>query len=115
MSHTDKREMARRLRAEADSIRRHGLTNLFEHTYACLRYGQASKERAEERCGFCPLRPYVPAGWQQEAFPCQHINARGWDLTAQQATLAAQYVAWLVRTAAELEEEAAASEAQEVC
>lgn len=110
MSQTDKREMARRLRAEAEDIRRHGLTNCFEHTYACLRYGQASKERPEARCGLCPVRPYVPAEWQQEAFPCQHLSARGWDLAAQQADLAERYVAWLLGTAADLE-----GEVQEVC
>lgn len=106
MSPADKHEMARRLRGEAENIRRHGLTNYFEHTFACLRYGQASKDRPEARCGLCPLRPYVPAEWQQEAFPCQHISARGWDLAAQEATLAAQYVSWLLRAAADLEEEA---------
>ncbi|MBI4466911.1 MAG: hypothetical protein HY656_05755 [Acidobacteria bacterium] len=107
MSTTDKAEMARRLRAEAEDIRRHGLTNFFEHTYACLRYGQASKERAEDRCGICPMRPFVPADVQEEAFPCQHINEEGWDLASQQADLAEKYVAWLLKTAEQLEAEAA--------
>ena len=104
---TDKREMARRLRAEAEHIRRHGLTNFFDHTYARLRYGQATKEREEDRCGACPMRPFVPSDYREEAFPCQHINAEGWDLAAQQHDLGEQYVAWLLETAKQLEAEAA--------
>ena len=107
MSFADKHEMARRLRREAADIRAHGLTNFFGHTYACLRYGQATKERAEDRCGMCPLRGFVPADWQEEAFPCQHINEQGWDLAAARPELAREYVAWLERTAAQLEAEAA--------
>ena len=104
---TDKREMAHRLRAEAEEIRRHGLTNFFAHTYACLRYGQAMKERADDQCGDCPMRPFVPADYRAEAFPCQHINAQGWNLAAQQPDLAEQYVSWLLATAEQLEAEAA--------
>lgn len=104
---TDKREMLRRLRAEAEHIRWHGLTNFFDHTYACLRYGQAMKERNEDRCGPCPMRQFVPTDYREEAFPCQHINAQGWNLAAQQPDLAEKYVAWLLKTAKELEAEAA--------
>ena len=103
----EKGEMARRLRAEAEDIRQHGLTNFFEHTYACLRYGQASKEREEDRCGWCPMRPFVPTDYTEEAFPCQHINEQGWDLAAQKPNLTEEYVAWLLRTADQLEAEAA--------
>ena len=105
MTTAHKREMAQRLRAEAVEIRQHGLTNFFAHTYACLRYGQVSKEREEDRCGNCPMRSFVPPDYQQEAYPCQHINAAGWDLAAQQPELAEQYVAWLLRTAEQLEAE----------
>jgi hypothetical protein len=102
-----KREMAERLRAEAADIRRHGLTNFFAHTYACLRYGQAMKAREEDRCGDCPMRPFVPTDYTEEAFPCQHINEQGWNLAAERSDLAEQYVAWLLRTAEQLEAEAA--------
>lgn len=107
MSSPDKHEMARRLRLEAEEIRRHGLTNFFEHTYACSRYGQASKDREEDRCGDCPMRPFVPAEVREEAFPCQHINEEGWDLAARQPDLPEAYANWLLRTAEELEREAA--------
>lgn len=106
MNRAQKLENAQRLRAEAETIRRHGLSNLFAHTFACARYGQASKDRPEDRCGSCPMRPFVPGDFQEEAFPCQHINEQGWDLAAEEAELATAYVAWLVKTAAELEAEA---------
>lgn len=108
MSGGDKNEMAQRLRAEASEIRRHGFTSFFGHTFACLRYGQASKERAEDRCGNCPMRQFIPSDYQEEAFPCQHINEAGWNLAAEQPGLAERYIAWLLRTAEELEAEAAA-------
>ena len=111
MSSSNKLEMALRLRAEAKSIRRHGLTNFFEHTYACLRYGQAMKDRDEDRCGPCPMRTFVPTDYQEEAFPCQHINTPGWDLAAQQPDLAEKYMAWLLRTAEQVEAEAARNRA----
>lgn len=107
MRRDEKLDMAKRLRAEAEDIRRHGLTNFFDHTYACARYGQASKDRPEDRCGMCPMRPFVPADYTDEAFPCQHINEQGWNLAAEQRGLAESYVAWLLNTAAQLEAEAA--------
>lgn len=103
MSSEDKREMARRLRAEAEAIRRHGLTNFFEHTFACLRYGQVMKSRDQDRCGLCPLREFVRADYREEAFPCQHINEQGWNLAAEHRELAEQYAGWLLRTAGQLE------------
>lgn len=106
MSRTDNREMARLLCAEADEISEHGLTNFYEHTYACLRYGQVNKKRTEDRCGDCPLRRFVPRAIQEEAFPCQHIGEQGWNWAAEQPDLAEQYVGWLLRTAEELESEA---------
>jgi hypothetical protein len=108
----EKREMARRLRGEAEDIRRHGLNNFFAHTFACARYGQTSKDRPEDRCGPCPMRPFVPGDFQEEAFPCQHINEQGWDLAAEEAELATSYVAWLLKTAGELEAEAGLTNGQ---
>ncbi|MCI0403506.1 MAG: hypothetical protein L0212_08290 [Acidobacteria bacterium] len=106
MTRTEKLENARLLLAEADEIRRHGLTNFFAHTYACARYGQTGKDYPEERCGNCPIRPFVPADYLEEAFPCQHITGQGWQQAAERAGLADAYVAWLLKTAAELEAEA---------
>lgn len=106
MTTTNKHEMAQRLRSEAEDIRQHGMTNFFEHTYACLRYGQSVKMRSEDRCGPCPIRTFVPADYTEEAFPCQHVEEKGWDLAAQQPDLAEQYVSWLLRTADQLDAEA---------
>lgn len=103
----NKQAMAQRLRAEAEAIRRHGLTNFFEHTFACLRYGQAMKAREEERCGPCPMREFVRPDYKEESFPCQHINEQGWNLAAEHKELADQYVDWLLRTAKQLEVESA--------
>ncbi len=97
--------MARRLRREAEDIRQHGLTNFFAHTFACARYGQASQDRPEDRCGDCPMRPFVPGDFQEEAFPCQHINEQGWNLATGETELATSYAAWLLKTATELEAE----------
>lgn len=106
MTTVDKRDMARRLRLEAEKIRKHGVTSFFDHTYACLRYGQASKDKPEDRCGDCPNRPFVPNDFKDEAFPCQHITEDGWEKAASQPGLADSYVAWLLRTANQLEAEA---------
>jgi hypothetical protein len=107
MNRAEKLEMARRLRAEAEGIRRHGLTNFFEHTYACVRYGQASKEREEDRCVLCPLRPYVPEDYQEEAFPCQHINEPGWERAGEEERLAEKIADSLLNSATQVEAEAA--------
>ncbi len=106
MDTAQKQEMAQRLRHEGEHIRRHGLTNFFAHTFACARYGQASKDEPESRCGLCPIRPFVPADFREEAFPCQHITEQGWSQAAEWDGLAEAYVAWLLKTAAELETEA---------
>jgi hypothetical protein len=103
MDDREKLEMARRLRAEAEHLRRHGLTNLFEHTFACVHYGQVSKELGEERCGNCPLQPYVLPEYQDEAFPCQHITEEGWNRAADQPGMAERYADWLLHRAMELE------------
>jgi hypothetical protein len=107
MTTAEKIEKAQLLRAEAEDIRRHGLSNFFAHTFACARYGQASKDEPESRCGMCPMRPFVPTDYREEAFPCQHIEEEGWNLAAEEKELAQSYVAWLLKTASELEAEAA--------
>lgn len=114
MNAPDKLDKAQRLRHEAEHIRRHGLTNFFAHTFACVRYGQAGKDRPEDRCGDCPMRPFVPGDCQAEAFPCQHIDENGWNRAAETKGLAASYVAWLHKAAAELEAEAAPADAGRV-
>ena len=106
MSRAEKYQTAQRLRVEAEAIRRHGLTNFFEHTFACLRFGQVMKEREEDRCGLCPMRKFVRSDYRDESFPCQRINEQGWNLAAEHRDLANQYTAWLLRTAEQLEAEA---------
>ena len=103
MENVDRHEMARRLRNEAERIRKHGLSNFTEHTYACLMYGQASKSLNEERCGDCPNRPYVSPDFAEEAFPCQHITEEGWERAAAEPGQAERTAEWLVRTADLLE------------
>ena len=103
MTQVDRRQMASRLRAEAERIRRHGLYNFSEHTFACLMYGQVSKSPEEERCGDCPNRPFVPPEFAGEAFPCQHITEEGWDQAAAEPGQAERTVEWLLRTADRLE------------
>lgn len=101
------RQRARYLREQAEEIRRHAFTNFFQHTFTCARYGQASKPRAEERCNHCPLRPFVPSEYGDEAFPCQHITAEGWGLVARQPELPEKVLAALLASAAQLEAAAA--------
>ncbi len=113
MNEGEKLRMARVLRKEAEKVRRDGFGDFFEHTFTCLRYGQALKEREETRCAECPIRPYLSAVIQVEAFPCQHINEEGWDLIRQQPDLAEKFSAWLLRSAAQLEAEAEATYAKE--
>jgi len=102
----EKFQYAARLRAEAEAVRRHGFTNFFEHTLACLAYGQAPRARSEDRCGPCPFRPFVAADYSEEAFPCQHISEAEWHRAAAQPELTRDYVRWLLRSAEQLEAEA---------
>jgi len=95
-----------RLRAEADAVRRHGFTNMFQHTYSCLTSGQVPRARAEDRCGPCPFRPFVAPDFSEEAFPCQHISEAEWYRAAAQPELTRDYVRWLLQTAVQLEREA---------
>jgi len=106
MGRVEKYEMAQRLRFEAEAIRRHGLTNFFEHTFACLRYGPIMKAKEEDRCRLCPMREFIRSDYQHVSLPCQHINEQGWNLAAEHRELADQYMGWLLRTADQLEAEA---------
>lgn len=101
-----KLQQVARLRAEAEAVRRHGFTNMFQHTYSCLTSGQVPRARAEDRCGPCPFRPYVAEDYCEEAFPCQHISEAEWHRAATQPELARDYVRWLLRSAEQLEREA---------
>jgi hypothetical protein len=70
MAITSKREAARVLRIEADSILRHGLDDISTYTYDCI---QAQTLR-KERCANCLLREYLPESAHGEEYPCQHIE-----------------------------------------
>lgn len=61
MEYTNKREEAWHLRADAEVIRRHGMGNFFEYTFACLRVGRLCKEDEENRCSICPVQDFVRA------------------------------------------------------
>ena len=104
MASSQRPEAARYLRVQAEHIRRHGLTNFFEHTYTCLRYGQLTKAHVEERCLNCLLGSYVPLEYQNEVFPCQHITEEGWQRAAQEPGLAERVAARFIRAAEELQE-----------
>ncbi len=99
MTITSKREMARILRIEAESIRRHGFTNFFGHNFNCL---QAQVLRTE-MCDGCLLREYVPAQYREEAFPCQHMDLNGFRRIASDPELPEKVAARLLSMAAELE------------
>ena len=99
MTVTSKREVARILRIEAESIRRHGFTNLFGHNFACL---QAQVVRTEA-CEGCLLRDYVPKEYCQEAFPCQHLDVNGFGRIASDPELPEKVAARLLSIAEELE------------
>ena len=75
MTITSRREVARILRAEAESLRRHGFTNIFSHQFACL-LGQVLRP---EQCTGCVLEEFVPDEVRAEAFPCQHLDLAVWE------------------------------------
>jgi ribosomal protein L37E len=104
MTTAERLARAKRLRIEAEDIRRHGLRNFFAHTFVCAHCGWTGDE-PERRCDFCPLRPFVPDDYGMEALPCQHITEQGWELAAEENELAERYSAWMLQRAAELEAE----------
>ncbi len=99
MTITSKREVARILRNEADSLRRHGFTNFFSHQFACL-LGQTLRP---EQCEGCLLGDYVPEQVRQEAFPCQHIGQATWERIANIPGLPEKVAARFEEIAEELE------------
>ena len=99
MTITSKREVARILRIEAESIRRHGFTNFFSHNFNCL---QAQVLRTE-MCEGCLLRNYVPEQYREEAFPCQHMDLNGFRRIASDPELPEKVAARLLTIAEDLE------------
>ncbi len=99
MTITSKREVARILRIEAESIRRHGFTNFFTHNFNCL---QAQVLRTE-MCEGCLLRNYVPEQYREEAFPCQHMDLNGFRRIASDPELPEKVAARLLSIAEDLE------------
>ena len=113
MRGVEKFRMVKLLREEARRLAQDGFTDFFSHTFTCLRYGQAMKDREEDRCGDCPLRPFVSPEDREEMFPCQHLSEDELYLAAETPDLAEKCSAWLMRTADQLEAEAKASYAKE--
>ena len=106
MTLTSKREVARILRAEAESIQRHGFTDPFTHNFNCL---QAQVLRTET-CEGCLLREYVPEQYRSEAFPCQHVDEAGCRRIAVDPDLLERVAARMLLMADELEAGAAVEE-----
>lgn len=107
MTVTSKREASRILRAEAESIRRHGFTNIFSHQFVCL-LGQVLRK---EVCEGCLLRDYVPEENREEAFPCQHLDDAAVQHMVAIPGLPEQVAARLLGIAEELEASAEAEAA----
>lgn len=99
MAIKSKWEAARILRAEADSLRRHGFTNFFSHQFACL-LGQVLRP---ETCEGCLLGDYLSDEYAKEAFPCQHIDQATWERIAKIPGLPQKLADRLVSVAEELE------------
>ena len=106
MTITSKREVARILRAEAENIRRHGLTNAFNLSFGCL---QAQVLRTE-KCEGCLLGDYVRETYRREVFPCQFIEPEAWEQIADDAELVERIATRFVEIAGELEANAQAEE-----
>ncbi len=99
MTITSRQVVARILRAEAESIQRHGFTEFFGHNFNCL---QAQVLRTET-CEGCLLREYVPEEYRTEAFPCQHMDVNGFRRIASDPELPEKVAARLLSIAEELE------------
>ncbi len=107
MTITSKQVVARILRAEAENLRRHGLTNAFDVSFGCL---QAQVLRREEKCEGCLLGEYVAEIYREEAFPCQFIDQENWEQIADDNGLVERVATRFVQIADELEVEAQAEE-----
>lgn len=106
MTITSKWEAAKILRAEAESIRRHGFTNFFSHQFTCL----LSQVLRPETCEGCLLGDYVPEEYRKEAFPCQHLDAAALQRIAAVPGLPEKVAERFVSIAEELETLAQAEE-----
>lgn len=109
MTITSKRLAARILRAEAESILRHGFTNFFSHNFICLE----AQVLRKETCEGCLLRDYVPEAYRDEAFPCQHMDAISFERLAAVPGLAERVAARWIAIADELEANAEAEESSQ--
>ncbi len=106
MTITSKWEAAKILRREAENIRRHGLTNVFNLSFNCV---QAQVLRTE-KCEGCLLGDYVREAYSQEAFPCQFIERDAWERIDADAGLRERIAARFEEIAKELETSAQAEE-----
>lgn len=109
MTITSKRLAARILRAEAESILRHGFTNFFSHSFICLE----AQVLRKEACEGCLLRDYVPEAYRNEAFPCQHMDAASCQRLAAVPGLPERIAARWLAIAEELEAGAEAKESSQ--
>ena len=99
MTVTSKEVVARILRAEAESLRRHGLSNAFNVSFGCL---QAQVLRTE-KCEGCLLGDHVREAYRQEAFPCQFIEPDAWEQIADDKELVERVARRFIDIAEELE------------
>lgn len=106
MALTSKREVAHILRTEAESLRRHGFTNIFSHQYACL-LGQVLRP---EQCEGCLLEEFLPEEYRREAFPCQHIDPATWERISALPGFPEKVAERFLSIAGELETQAAMEE-----
>ena len=106
MTVVSKWEAARILRTEAENIRRRGLTNVFGLSFSCL----TAQALRKDKCEGCLLGDYVREAYQQEAFPCQHIDEEAWGQIAGNADLTERIAGRLLNIADELENNARAEE-----
>lgn len=106
MAIKSKLEVARFLRSEAHSLLRHGFTNFFSHSFACV----LAQVLRPDACEGCLLVDYVAEEYGREAFPCQHIDQAHWEKIAVIAGLPERVAARWLKIAAELEVSAEAEE-----
>ncbi len=107
MAIKSKREVAQVLHTEANGLLRHGFTNFFNHSFACL-LGQIPRV---ETCQGCLLGDYVPVEYREETFPCQPIAPAHWEEIADVPGLPARIATRWLSIAEELEASAEAEEA----
>ncbi len=106
MTLTSRREVARILRAEAESIRQHGFTDMFSHQFACL----LAQVLRPETCEGCLLGDFIPEEYRGEAFPCQHLDRDAWLRITAIPGIREQVAQRFLTLAGELEASAEAEE-----